>query len=182
VDAPVSGGVGGAQNATLTFMVGGSKEDFDRVKPLLELMGKNIVHCGGPGNGQVAKVCNNLLLGISMIGVSEAMNLGVKLGMDPKVLAGIINTSSGRCWSSDTYNPVPGVIPTVPASNGYKGGFASDLMAKDLYLAVSAANSIKQPLPLGGNAHQFYNLVSQKGLGGYDFSVVYKLLSEGQKA
>jgi len=159
-------------------MVGGSVDAFNRAKPILELMGKNIVHCGGPGNGQVAKVCNNLLLGISMIGVSEAMNLGVKLGMDPKILAGIINTSSGRCWSSDSYNPVPGVIPTVPASNNYAGGFATDLMAKDLSLAVSAANAVKQPLPLGGSAHQFYNMLSQKGLGGLDFAVAYKFLSE----
>jgi len=178
IDAPVSGGIGGAQNATLTFMVGGSEDAFSRAKPILELMGKNIVHCGGPGNGQVAKVCNNLVLGISMIGVSEAMNLGIRLGMDPKTLATIFNTSSARCWSSDTYNPVPGVIPTVPASNNYQGGFAVDLMAKDLSLAVGAAHSVKQPLPLGGGAHQFYNMVSQKGYGGLDFSAVYKFLSE----
>jgi len=174
VDAPVSGGILGAQNASLTFMVGGGDEAFTKAKVLLQLMGKNIVHCGGPGNGQVAKVCNNLVLAISMIGVSEAMNLGLALGMDPKVLAGVINTSSGRCWSSDTYNPVPGVIPGVPSSNEYKGGFAVDLMLKDLGLAVSAAQAVKEPLFLGGNAHQVYNLISQKGFGRLDFSSVYK--------
>jgi len=177
VDAPVSGGVGGAQNATLTFMVGGSSSAFTRAKTILQLMGKNIIHCGDSGNGQVTKVCNNLILGITMIGVSEAMNLGVKLGMDPKILAGVINTSSGRCWTSDTYNPVPGVLPNVPSSNDYKGGFAVDLMAKDLGLAISAANTIKEPLLLGGSAHQTYNLLSQKGYGGLDFSSIYKYLS-----
>jgi 3-hydroxyisobutyrate dehydrogenase len=110
IDAPVSGGVGGAQAGTLTFMVGGSSPAFERAKVLLQCMGKNIVHCGANGNGQVVKICNNLVLAISMVGVSEAMNLGVTLGMDPKVLAGIFNTSSARCWSSDTYNPVPGVM------------------------------------------------------------------------
>jgi 3-hydroxyisobutyrate dehydrogenase len=125
IDAPVSGGVGGATNGTLTFMVGGAREAFDKAKPILECMGKNVVYCGGPGNGQVVKICNNLVLGISMIGVSEAMNLGIKLGMDPKTLAGIFNTSSARCWSSDTYNPVPGVIDGVPSSRNYDGGFGS---------------------------------------------------------
>jgi len=178
IDAPVSGGVNGAQNATLTFMVGGDAKDFDLAKPLLQLMGKNIVHCGGPGNGQVAKVANNLLLGISMIGVSEAMNLGIKLGMDPKILAGIFNSSSGRCWSSDTYNPVPHVIEGVPSCKDYAGGFGVDLMAKDLSLAVIAANSIKEPLPLGGVALQTYNLISSKGFGKKDFSSIYKYLSQ----
>jgi len=181
VDAPVSGGIVGAQNATLTFMVGGSEDAFQKAKVLLQLMGKNIVHCGGSGNGQVAKVCNNLLLGISMIGVSEAMNLGISLGIDPKVLAGVINTSSGRCWSSDVYNPVPGVMTGVPSSNEYRGGFAVDLMAKDLGLAVSAAQAVKEPLLLGGNAHQTYNLISQKGYGGLDFSAAFKFLTEGKK-
>ncbi|EXF43132.1 3-hydroxyisobutyrate dehydrogenase [Pseudomonas sp. BAY1663] len=116
LDAPVSGGTGGAAAGTLTFMVGGSAADFDRAQPILAAMGKNIVHCGDAGNGQVAKVANNMLLGISMIGVAEAMALGVALGMDARTLAGVINTSSGRCWSSDTYNPFPGVLDNVPAS------------------------------------------------------------------
>jgi 3-hydroxyisobutyrate dehydrogenase len=177
IDAPVSGGVNGAASGTLTFMVGSSKEDFERAKPILSLMGKNIVHCGPGSCGQIAKVCNNLLLGISMIGVSEAMSLGVKLGIDPKVLAGVINTSSGRCWSSDAYNPVPGVMENVPSSRDYQGGFAVDLMAKDLSLAISAANSIKTPLILGAEAHQVYNMLSQQGYGNLDFGAIYKFLS-----
>jgi len=181
VDAPVSGGVGGAEKATLTFMVGGDQETFNKVKPLLSHMGKNIVHCGGPGNGQVVKICNNLVLGISMLGVSEAMNLGISMGMDPKVLANIFNTSSARCWSSDTYNPVPGVMEGVPSSRGYQGGFGVDLMAKDLGLAVNAANNIKAPLPLGGPTLQFYNLISKYGFGEKDFSAVYEFLSKKNK-
>lgn len=177
IDAPVSGGVNGAANATLTFMVGASPDAFERAKPILQLMGKNIVHCGAGSCGQVAKVCNNLLLGISMIGVAEAMSLGVKLGIDAKVLAGIINTSSGRCWSSDAYNPVPGVMDGVPAARDYQGGFAVDLMAKDLSLAASAANSIKHPLLLGGEAQQIYNLLSQHGYGQLDFGSIYKFLA-----
>jgi 3-hydroxyisobutyrate dehydrogenase len=177
IDAPVSGGVGGATNGTLTFMVGGAREAFDKAKPILECMGKNIVYCGGPGNGQVVKICNNLVLGISMIGVSEAMNLGIKLGMDPKTLASIFNTSSARCWSSDTYNPVPGVIDGVPASRNYDGGFGSALMAKDLGLAVAAAHDIKAPLPLGGAALQLYNLLAAHGLANKDFSVAYQFLA-----
>ncbi|MBQ0777228.1 MAG: 3-hydroxyisobutyrate dehydrogenase, partial [Pseudomonas sp.] len=125
LDAPVSGGTGGAAAGTLTFMVGGSKADFDHAQPVLQAMGKNIVHCGPAGNGQVAKVANNMLLAISMIGTAEAMNLGVALGMQPEVLAGVINTSSGRCWSSDTYNPFPGVMENVPAARGYSGGFGT---------------------------------------------------------
>ncbi|HEY6611987.1 MAG TPA: 3-hydroxyisobutyrate dehydrogenase, partial [Pseudomonas sp.] len=143
LDAPVSGGTGGAAAGTLTFMVGGEAADFARAQPILAAMGKNIVHCGGAGNGQAAKVANNMLLGISMIGVAEAMSLGVALGVDPQVLAGIINTSSGRCWSSDTYNPFPGVMDNVPAARGYSGGFGSDLMLKDLGLASEAAKQIR---------------------------------------
>ncbi|KAJ3033462.1 hypothetical protein HK097_004835, partial [Rhizophlyctis rosea] len=140
VDAPVSGGTGGAQAGTLTFMVGASTQsDFDRTKPYLTHMGKSITYCGGPGNGQVAKICNNMLLGISMIAASETLNLGINLGMDPHLLTQILNTSSGRCWSTDTYNPVPGVMPNVPASRDYEGGFGNSLMAKDLGLAVEAA-------------------------------------------
>lgn len=179
VDAPVSGGTKGAEAGTLTFMVGAdSKAIFDRATLFLQLMGKNIVHCGGSGNGQVAKLANNLALGIQMIGVSEAMNLGIQLGMDPKILAGIFNTSTARCWSSDTCNPVPGVLEGVPASRGYTGGFGVDLMAKDLGLAVNAANAIKAPLPLGAGAHQFYNSMSNHGLGGLDFSSAFSYLQK----
>lgn len=181
MDAPVSGGVLGAEAGTLTFMVGGDQEPFPRAKQLLSYMGKNIVHCGGSGNGQVVKLCNNLVLAISMIGVSEAMNLGTKLGMDAKLLASIFNTSTARCWSSDSYNPVPGVMENVPASRGYTGGFGVDLMAKDLGLAIGAAAKEKIPLPLGGQALQLYNLLSSQGFGGKDFSSVFEFLSTKKK-
>lgn len=175
LDAPVSGGTGGAEAGTLTFMVGGSDADFAAVKPVLAGMGKNIVHCGGAGNGQVAKVANNMLLAISMIGAAEAMSLGVALGMDPKVLAGIINTSTGRCWSTDTYNPYPGVIETAPAARGYTGGFGADLMLKDLGLATEAAKAAKQPVMLGALAQQLYQGFSLQGHGKLDFSAIIKL-------
>jgi 3-hydroxyisobutyrate dehydrogenase len=174
-DAPVSGGVGGAEAATLTFMVGASQELFERIKPALSKMGKNIVHCGESGNGQVAKICNNMLLAISMIGVAEAMTLGVTLGIDPKVLAGIINTSSGRCWSSDTYNPYPGVMENVPAARGYTGGFGADLMLKDLGLAMDAARQAKQSVVLGQVALELYQKMSAEGGGSKDFSAIINL-------
>ncbi|CEA05754.1 3-hydroxyisobutyrate dehydrogenase [Pseudomonas saudimassiliensis] len=175
IDAPVSGGTGGAAAGTLTFMVGGDKADFDTALPILQAMGKNIVHCGPTGNGQVAKVANNMLLAITMIGTAEAMNLGVSLGMDPAVLAGIINTSSGRNWSSDTYNPYPGVMDNVPASRGYTGGFGTDLMLKDLGLATEAARQSRQPVILGGLAQQLYQTFSSQGNGALDFSAIIKL-------
>lgn len=174
-DAPVSGGTGGAQAGTLTFMVGATDALFEHIKPVLLGMGKNVVHCGGLGMGQVAKICNNLLLGISMMGVSEAMSLGAALGIDATVLAGIVNTSTGRCWSSDTYNPYPGVSPSAPAARGYTGGFAADLMLKDLGLATEAARQARQPLWLGALAQQLYQSMSQQGLGQLDFSACVKL-------
>lgn len=177
LDAPVSGGTGGAEAGTLTFMVGGSDADFEAALPILQAMGKNIVHCGAAGNGQVAKVANNMLLAISMIGVAEAMNLGVSLGMEPKTLAGIINTSSGRCWSSDTYNPYPGVLEGTPAARGYSGGFGTDLMLKDLGLATDAAKQQKQPVILGAVAQQLYQTFSSQGHGALDFSAIIKLYS-----
>lgn len=181
VDAPVSGGVTGAQNATLTFMVGSGKcqETFDRAAAIIKLMGKNVVNCGEVGTGQAAKICNNMLLGIQMIGVSETMNLGIKMGLDPKVLAGIINTSSGRCWSSDTYNPVPGMIEGIPSSNGYQGGFGCTLMAKDLSLAQNASTTMQAPTPLGSLAHQIYRLIAQNpSYAKKDFAIVYQFLKE----
>jgi len=178
LDAPVSGGTGGAEAGTLTFMVGGEEGLYTKMHSLLQSMGKNIVYCGASGNGQVAKVANNMLLGISMIGTAEAMALGVSLGMDAKVLAGIINTSSGRCWSSDTYNPYPGVLENVPASRGYTGGFGSDLMLKDLGLATEAAKLAKQPVPLGSLAQQMYQTFSLQGNGGLDFSAIIKLFTK----
>ena len=175
LDAPVSGGTTGAQAATLTFMVGGSADDLQYAQPMLQAMGKNITHCGDSGNGQVAKVANNMLLGISMIGVAEAMALGVSLGMDAKVLAGIINTSSGRCWSSEINNPYPDVLDNAPASRGYSGGFGSDLMLKDLGLATEAARLSKQPVMLGAAAQQLYQAFSLQGHGNLDFSAIIKL-------
>lgn len=175
LDAPVSGGTVGAAAGTLTFMVGGSETDFHKAEPILATMGKNIVHCGGSGNGQVAKVANNLLLGISMIGVAEAMSLGVALGMDAKVLAGVINSSSGRCWSSEIYNPYPEVVENSPASRGYSGGFGSELMLKDLGLASEAAKQVRQPVILGALAQQLYQAFSLQGNGALDFSAIIKL-------
>ena len=180
LDAPVSGGTGGAQAGTLTFMVGGDEAAFEQAKPLLKAMGKNIVHCGGNGNGQVAKVANNMLLAISMIGTAEAMSLGVALGMDPKILASIINTSSGRCWSAEVYNPYPGVVDTAPAARGYSGGFGADLMLKDVGLATVAAQSVKQAVPMGALAQQLYQTFSNQGHGSLDFSAIIQLLGKAK--
>ncbi|MGY2293654.1 3-hydroxyisobutyrate dehydrogenase [Pseudomonas sp. SDO528_S397] len=171
-DAPVSGGTGGAQAGTLTFMVGATPALFATLQPVLAQMGRNIVHCGEVGTGQIAKICNNLLLGITMVGVSEAMALGNALGIDTQVLAGIINSSTGRCWSSDTYNPWPGIIETAPASRGYTGGFGADLMLKDLGLATEAARQAQQPVVLGAVAQQLYQAMSLRGEGGKDFSAI----------
>eukprot|EP00928_Gymnodinium_smaydae_P037977 TRINITY_DN26299_c0_g1_i1.p1 TRINITY_DN26299_c0_g1~~TRINITY_DN26299_c0_g1_i1.p1 ORF type:complete len:319 (-),score=88.81 TRINITY_DN26299_c0_g1_i1:38-994(-) len=180
VDAPVSGGTPGAEAGTLTFMVGGSEEAFGRAEGILQNMGKKIVHCGGPGMGQAAKLCNNLVLGISMAAVCEGHALAGRLGLDQAKLADILNTSSGRCWSSDTYNPCPGVMEGVPASRGYTGGFACDLMVKDLGLAAAAANASapRLGLPMGSLALQLYTLMSAHGSGGKDFSALYKFISE----
>jgi 3-hydroxyisobutyrate dehydrogenase len=177
-DAPVSGGTGGAEAGTLTFMVGAEPELFDQIKPILAHMGRNIVHCGGVGTGQVAKICNNMLAGISMVGVSEAISLGVALGLDSKVLAGIINTSSGRCWSSDTYKPYPGAMDNVPAARGFTGGFGTDLMLKDLGLATEAAKQAKQSVVLGAVAQQLYQMWSATGAGSQDFSSIINLFKK----
>lgn len=182
LDAPVSGGTGGATAGTLTFMVGGPASAFDQAGPILSAMGKNLVHCGDSGNGQVAKIANNMLLGISMVGVAEAMALGVALGMDAKVLAGIINTSSGRCWSSEINNPFPGVLENAPASRGYSGGFGTDLMLKDLGLATEAAKHVRQPVLLGAAAQQLYQSFSLQGHGGLDFSAIIKLYRRDAEA
>lgn len=176
VDAPVSGGVNAARDALLTFMVGGEAKAFERAKEYLNCMGKNVVHCGPAGNGQAAKVCNNMLLGISMIGTAETMNLGVQLGLDPKLLAKILNMSSGRCWSSEVYNPCPGVVEGIPSSNDYKGGFGTALMTKDLGLAQTAAQSTFSPTPLGALALQVYRLMCNSGYSAKDFAAVYQFL------
>jgi 3-hydroxyisobutyrate dehydrogenase len=170
LDAPVSGGVGGAKAATLTFMVGGSAEAFARGRPVLERMGKRVVHCGEAGNGQVAKICNNMILGISMIGVSEAFVLGEKLGLSHQALFDVASASSGQCWSLTSYCPVPGPVPASPANNGYKPGFAAALMLKDLKLAREAAQSVKAKTALGAHAVEIYDMFAQQGQGTSDFS------------
>jgi 3-hydroxyisobutyrate dehydrogenase len=176
LDAPVSGGVGGAEAGTLTFMCGGSEEAFARAKPVLEKMGKKVVLAGGAGAGQAAKICNNMLLAISMIGTCEAFVLGEKLGLDPQKLFDIASTSSGQCWSLTTYCPVPGPVPTSPSNRGYTGGFATALMLKDLKLAQAAAQSAGAATPLGAEAAQLYALFAAKGHAGVDFSGIIRML------
>ncbi len=176
VDAPVSGGTGGAEAATLTFMVGGSARAFERAQPLLAQMGKTIVHAGGPGNGQAAKICNNMILGISMVAVAEGFSLAEKLGLDAQKLFDISSKSSGQCWSMTTYCPVPGPVPTSPANRDYKPGFTADMMLKDMKLAQAAANGAGQSIPLGAAAQALYALMVAGGRGSMDFSGIIKLL------
>ncbi|MEZ0172403.1 3-hydroxyisobutyrate dehydrogenase [Microvirga sp. TS319] len=180
LDAPVSGGVGGAKGATLTFMAGGAKEAFDRAEPVLSKMGKKVVHCGEAGAGQAAKICNNMILGISMIGVAEAFVLAERLGLSHQALFDVASTSSGQCWSLTTYCPVPGPVPTSPANNGYKPGFAAALMLKDLRLAQDAALASGASTPLGAEAAQLYALFSNAGHEGDDFSGIVNFL-RGQR-
>jgi 3-hydroxyisobutyrate dehydrogenase len=176
LDAPVSGGTGGAKGATLTFMVGGTEDAFAKGEPILAKMGRKIVHCGGAGNGQAAKICNNMILGISMIAVSEAFVLGEKLGLSHQALFDVASTSSGQCWSLTTYCPVPGPVPTSPANNEYKPGFASALMLKDLKLSQEAAQAAGASTPLGAAAAQLFGLHNAWGEGGTDFSGIIHLL------
>ncbi len=176
LDAPVSGGTGGAAAGTLTFMAGGSDAAFAASRPLLEAMGKKIVHCGGNGAGQAAKICNNMILGISMIGVCEAFALGEKLGLSHQALFDVASTSSGQCWSINTYCPVPGPVPTSPANNDYKPGFAAALMLKDLKLAQEAALAAGAATPLGAEAAQLFDLFEKQGHGGRDFSAIIEML------
>ncbi|MDE1973217.1 MAG: 3-hydroxyisobutyrate dehydrogenase [Hyphomicrobiales bacterium] len=182
LDAPVSGGVGGAKAATLTFMVGGSEHAFARGKPVLERMGKRVVHCGEAGNGQVAKICNNMILGVSMIAVGEAFVLGEKLGLSHQAMFDVVSASSGQCWSLTSYCPVPGPVPASPANNGYKPGFAAALMLKDLKLAKAAADSVKAKTALGTQAAEIYDHFAQQGHSGDDFSAIINLVREQSKA
>ena len=179
IDAPVSGGTGGAIAGTLTFMVGAESADLERARPLLEKMGANIFHAGAAGAGQTAKICNNMLLGILMIGTSEALALGVANGLDPKVLSEIMRRSSGGNWALEKYNPMPGVMDTAPASKGYAGGFGTDLMLKDLGLAQENATTVKASTPLGGLARNLYAAHSLAGHGALDFSSVLKMVQKG---
>src|SRR5580658_1500637 len=176
LDAPVSGGVGGAKAATLTFMVGGSAHAFARGKPVLERMGKRIVHCGEAGNGQVAKICNNMILAASMIAVSEAFVLGEKLGLSHQAMFDVVAASSGQCWALTSYCPVPGPVPASPANNGYKAGFTAALMLKDLKLAKAAADSVHAETALGAHAARIYEQLTQEGHSAEDFSTIINLV------
>jgi len=176
LDAPVSGGVGGAKAGTLTFMAGGSAEAFAQAEPILAQMGKRVVHCGEAGAGQAAKICNNMILGISMIGVCEAFVLAEKLGLSAQALFDVASTSSGQCWSMTSYCPVPGPVPASPANHGYKPGFAAALMLKDLRLAQEAALAAGAATPLGAEAAQLYALFHGAGHADDDFSGIINFL------
>src|ERR1700724_569225 len=176
IDAPVSGGVAGAQAASLTFMVGGFADAFERAYPVLETMGKTIVHAGGPGNGQAAKICNNMILGASMIVVCEAFLLAEKLGLDAQKLFDISSKSSGQCWSMTSYCPVPGPVPTSPANRDYQAGFTAAMMLKDLKLAQDAARTAQAVTPLGAAAAELYGLFASHGHAGEDFSAIIRFL------
>jgi 3-hydroxyisobutyrate dehydrogenase len=180
LDAPVSGGTGGATAGTLTFMVGGTDDGFGLAKPYLEKMGKAIYHAGASGSGQTVKVCNNMLLGILMIGTSEAIRLGIANGMDPLVLSEVMSKSSGRNWTLEVYNPCPGVMENAPASKGYAGGFGVDLMLKDLGLAVENALATGSSVPMGALARNLYDIHSKSGSGGLDFSSVFNMLGKAK--
>ncbi|MBI1216713.1 MAG: 3-hydroxyisobutyrate dehydrogenase [Alphaproteobacteria bacterium] len=177
LDAPVSGGTAGAAAGTLTFIIGGDDAALERARPVLEKMGKNIMHAGKNGAGQVAKICNNMLLGVMMIGTAEALNMGAKNGLDPKTLSGIMAKSSGRNWALEVYNPMPGVMENVPAARGYEGGFGTDLMLKDLTLAQAAAEAGGAETPLGKAAREIYARHSADGHGKLDFSSIQKHFS-----
>jgi 3-hydroxyisobutyrate dehydrogenase len=180
LDAPVSGGVGGATAATLTFMVGGSAQAFARAQSILEKMGKTIVHAGGAGNGQAAKICNNLILGISMIAVSEAFVLAEKLGLDHQKLFDISSKSSGQCWAMTSYCPVPGLVPTSPANRDYKPGFTAAMMLKDLKLAQAAAKASGARTELGAGAEKIYSRYVESGEAGLDFSAIIRSVRAGE--
>jgi 3-hydroxyisobutyrate dehydrogenase len=176
IDAPVSGGVAGAQAATLTFMVGGSEDAFARARPVLENMGKTIVHAGGPGNGQAAKICNNMILGASMIVVCEAFLLAEKLGLEAQKLFDISSKSSGQCWSMTSYCPVPGLVPTSPANRDYQAGFTAAMMLKDLKLSQAAARATRATTPLGAGSTAVYERFVDSGGAGVDFSGIIRYL------
>jgi 3-hydroxyisobutyrate dehydrogenase len=176
VDAPVSGGIAAANAGTLTFMVGGTDEGFARAQPILAKMGKAVIHAGDAGAGQAAKICNNVLLGASMIATCESLALAQKLGLDPQKFFDIASVSSGQCWSLTSYAPLPGVGPTTPADNGYKGGFAAALMLKDLRLAMEAAQSVDADVPMGSRARELYEAFVAADKDGRDFSAIIQTL------
>ena len=176
VDAPVSGGTGGAEAGTLTFMVGGADSAFARAKPFLDAMGKNIVHTGGPGNGQAAKICNNMILGISMVAVCESFSMAEKLGLDAQKLFNVTSTSSSQCWAMTSYLPVPGPVPASPANRDYQAGFTAAMMAKDMNLAQDAARSTGHDAQLGAHALKMYEKFCEDGNGPLDFSGIYRMI------
>ncbi len=178
VDAPVSGGVKGAEVASLTIMVGGEEDNFLRAKPILKLLGKCVIHAGLGGKGQVAKICNNMILGVSMIAVSEAFSLGEKLGLDPRKLFEISSNASGQCWSMTSYCPVPGIIDNVPSNNDYQPGFTSAMMLKDLRLSQDAAQFAKMPTKMGALATEIYDSFVNSSYADLDFSGIIKLFSK----
>jgi 3-hydroxyisobutyrate dehydrogenase len=178
LDAPVSGGVIGAQNGTLTFMVGGDKKNFNYARPLFEVMGNKSILCGTNGSGQLAKTCNNLILATSMIGVSEAFNLAKNSSLDLQVLFEVLSTSTASCWAINNYCPVPKIGPSSPADNNYEGGFAASLMSKDLGIALQALNSSKTPSPLGKHVDNIYKKMVNSGLGHLDFSAIIKHINK----
>ena len=178
LDTPVTGAVPAARNASLTFLVGGKANEVDTIKDLLLCMGKNVIHCGPVGSGEAAKICNNMLLAVTMVGTAETLNLARRLGLDPKLMTQILNISSGRSWSSEVYNPVPGVMENVPAANNYDGGFKTELLTKDLGLAQSEATRANSPTPMGTLAHQIYRLMLNNGYASKDFSIVYRFMQE----
>jgi 3-hydroxyisobutyrate dehydrogenase len=174
IDAPVSGGVSGAEAGTLSFIVGGEVACFARAKPILEAMGKNIFHAGGVGSGQIAKTCNNMLLSVLMAGTAEALQMGIENGLDPKILSDIMVKSSGRNWALEVYNPVPGVMPGTPACNNYQGGFMVDLMNKDLDLALGVAQESSSTVPMGEQAAALFEAHAKANNGKCDFSSIFK--------
>jgi 3-hydroxyisobutyrate dehydrogenase len=178
VDAPVSGGIAAADGGTLTFMVGGEAAAFERAREILEKMGKAVIHAGGPGSGQAAKICNNMLLGASMVATCETFVLAQKLGLDPQTFFDIASKASGQCWSMTTYCPVPGVGPATPADRGYEGGFATALMLKDLRLAMEAAQSVDCYTPMGSEAETLYARFAELGGAGKDFSAIIKMIDD----
>jgi 3-hydroxyisobutyrate dehydrogenase len=178
LDAPVSGGVTGAETASLTFMVGGPAEAFERARPILAAMGRTIVHAGAAGNGQAAKICNNMILGVSMIAVCEAFSLGERLGLAAQTLFDVSAKSSGQCWALTSYCPVPGPVPASPANRDYAPGFTAAMMLKDLRLAQQAAGATATPTPLGAAAANLFQLFVDEGAGRLDFSAIYRFLSK----
>ena len=178
VDAPVSGGIAAAEGGTLTFMVGGSDEGFEKAKPFLEKMGKAVIHAGGPGSGQAAKICNNMLLGATMAATCETFVLAGKLGLDLQTFYDIASKASGQSWSMTSYCPVPGVGPETPADRGYEGGFAAALMLKDLKLAMEAADEAGAYTPMGGEAEELYQRFVDLGGGTKDFSALIKMIDD----